>query len=52
MSTADRAPSAAGRDNVRDPLIGVKLLVAWAFVGITLAWGVWQVVVKSLALFK
>jgi hypothetical protein len=29
-----------------------KLLVAWAFVGIPLLWGVSQVVVKSMALFK
>ena len=30
----------------------VKRLAAWLFVGIPLAWGVWQVVVKSLALFN
>jgi hypothetical protein len=29
-----------------------RLIVAWAFVGIPLAWGVSQVVVKSMALFK
>ncbi len=29
-----------------------KRIVAWLFVGIPLVWGVWQVVVKSLALFK
>ena len=30
----------------------LKLIGAWTLVGIPLAWGVWQVVVKSLALFK
>jgi hypothetical protein len=35
-----------------DPMAPVKLLLSWLFVGIPLAWGVWQVFVKSLALFK
>jgi hypothetical protein len=52
MSAADQAPSGVEREDVRDPLIGVKLLLAWAFVGIPLAWGVWQVAVKSLSLFR
>lgn len=30
----------------------LKLIGAWALVGIPLAWGVWQVVQKSLDLFK
>jgi hypothetical protein len=29
----------------------VPLLIAWAFVGVPLAWGVAQVVKRSLALF-
>jgi hypothetical protein len=29
-----------------------KLILAWALVGIPLAWGVWQVFQKSLALFR
>jgi hypothetical protein len=29
-----------------------KLIGAWALVGIPLAWGVWQVFQKSLALFR
>ncbi len=29
-----------------------QLVVAWAIVGIPLAWGVWQVLLKSLALFR
>jgi hypothetical protein len=30
----------------------VKLIAAWALVGVPLAWGVWQVFKKSLDLFK
>jgi len=29
-----------------------RLIVSWAIVGIPLAWGVWQVVQRSLALFR
>jgi hypothetical protein len=29
-----------------------QLVVAWALVGVPLAWGVWQVVVKSMDLFR
>jgi hypothetical protein len=32
--------------------LALKLVGAWALVGIPLAWGVWQVFQKSLALFK
>jgi hypothetical protein len=31
---------------------GVPLIVSWVFVGVPLAWGVWQVFVKSLDLFR
>jgi hypothetical protein len=30
----------------------VKLVGAWLLVGLPLAWGVWQVFQKSLALFR
>ena len=30
----------------------VRLALAWALVGLPLAWGVWQVVRKSLDLFR
>jgi hypothetical protein len=30
----------------------VALTLAWLAVGIPLAWGVWQTLMKSLALFK
>jgi len=29
-----------------------RLVAAWALVGIPLAWGVWQVFLKSLDLFR
>lgn len=30
----------------------VRLVLAWSLVGLPLAWGVWQVFQKSLALFR
>ena len=30
----------------------VALIVAWVVVGVPLAWGVWQVIRKSLDLFR
>jgi hypothetical protein len=30
----------------------VALILAWLFVGIPIAWGVTQTIIKSLALFK
>jgi hypothetical protein len=42
-------PAGAG---AQDPLIGIKLVMAWAIVGIPLAWGVWKVVLNALKLFK
>lgn len=44
MTDARQKPSLGG--NV------LKLVGAWALVGIPLAWGVWQVFQKSLDLFK
>ena len=32
--------------------LAVRLALAWALVGLPLAWGVWQVVRKSLDLFR
>jgi hypothetical protein len=43
---------AAGDAGAQDPLIGIKLAVAWAIVGIPLAWGVWKVVLSALKLFQ
>ena len=52
----------AGRDPQRRPAdaqagaddsgLGVRLVIAWLIVGIPLAWGLWQVVQKSFALFE
>jgi hypothetical protein len=39
-------------DAPADPQAPVKLLLSWLFVGLPAAWGIWQVFVKSLALFK
>jgi hypothetical protein len=39
-------------DDDRNPSMVVRLIAAWAVVGIPLAWGVWQVLVKSLVLFR
>lgn len=35
-----------------DSLSTAKVVVAWLFVGIPLAWAVWQVFVKALVLFR
>ena len=43
-SESDRDQSSAG--------VALKLVGAWTLVGIPLAWGVWQVIHKSLDLFK
>ncbi len=43
-SESDRDQSSAG--------VALKLVGAWTLVGIPLAWGVWQVIQKSLDLFK
>jgi hypothetical protein len=43
-SESDRDQSSAG--------VILKLIGAWTLVGIPLAWGVWQVIHKSLDLFK
>jgi hypothetical protein len=43
-SESDRDQRSAG--------VALKLVGAWTLVGIPLAWGVWQVIQKSLALFK
>jgi hypothetical protein len=43
-SESDRDHSSAGS--------ALKLVGAWTLVGIPLAWGVWQVIQKSLDLFR
>jgi hypothetical protein len=46
--------SAAERDDGTRPAgsLIVRLIGAWALVGIPLGWGVWQVFQKSLDLFR
>ncbi len=39
-------------DRARSSGLALRLVGAWGLVGIPLAWGVWQVVLKSLDLFK
>jgi hypothetical protein len=41
-----------GDSGPADPLATAKLAFAWLFVGLPAAWGIWQVFVKSLALFR
>jgi hypothetical protein len=43
--------SESGRDQ-DSASVALKLVGAWTLVGIPLAWGVWQVIQKSLDLFK
>jgi uncharacterized membrane protein len=33
-------------------MLALKLVVAWAIVGVPLAWGVWKVALSALKLFK
>jgi hypothetical protein len=42
--------SADGSNQGGAPVVG--LVIAWALVGVPLAWGVWQVFQKSLDLFR
>ena len=44
MPNDDRHPRSTG--------LVIRLVVAWALVGVPLAWGVWQVFKKSLDLFR
>jgi hypothetical protein len=48
--TAPGQPVRPGGD-APDPSMTGKLVVAWAVVGIPLAWGVWHVVLNALKLF-
>ena len=46
------ARSGAANAGAQDPMLALKLVVAWAIVGVPLAWGVWKVVLSALKLFK
>ena len=51
MSGSTETPQRSGAPAPASPPV-VRLIVAWALVGIPLAWGVWQVFRKSLDLFR
>jgi hypothetical protein len=44
-------PHASGPDENQSSGKTGLLIFSWLFVGLPLAWGVWQTIVKSLALF-
>jgi hypothetical protein len=48
---ADRMTDTAEMGIVRDPQATAKVVAAWLIVGIPLAWGVAQTVIKSAVLF-
>lgn len=39
-------------DSQPNRLVALKLLLAWAFVGIPLAWGIMQTIEKAMKLFR
>jgi hypothetical protein len=51
MTTPATGDKTRSTDSIRrtSPL---QLAAAWALVGVPLAWGVWQVVQRSMALFR
>ena len=51
MSTSARHPT-GGPPPAAPPGTGVRLALSWGLVCIPLFWGVYQTVVKSLALFE
>jgi hypothetical protein len=51
MSDPNSSAAGPSGNEASDPANPLKLAVAWLFVGVPLAWGVWQVVVKTLDLF-
>lgn len=40
------------RETTHRGRVTVQLIVAWGLVGIPLAWGVYQTVIKSMTLFR
>ena len=49
MTAPNVKPDHAGRAG---GALAARLVISWALVGLPLAWGVWQVVRKSLDLFR
>ena len=52
MSTPRADGAARDTPNEARPTSTLRLVVSWAVVGVPLLWGVSQVFVKSLALFR
>ena len=51
MMRRDAMPNEPPRAG-RSPGLVLRLAAAWALVGIPLVWGVWQVINRSMALFR
>jgi hypothetical protein len=52
-----RAPEGRGRNMAKKPedvsdANGIKLLLAWSFVGIPLAWGIYKTLANAVLLFQ
>jgi hypothetical protein len=45
-------PSPVPSPDAAQPTTVLRLIGAWALVGVPLLWGVWQVFLKSLDLFR
>ncbi|MEO7964307.1 MAG: oxalate:formate antiporter [Gemmatimonadaceae bacterium] len=46
------APNELTREAAAKNSQTLELAISWLVVGIPAAWGIWQVVIKSLALFR
>jgi hypothetical protein len=49
---ADTGAQTIGPNASRSAVNLLWLVIAWTWVGVPLAWGVWQTVIKSLPLFE
>ncbi|UYZ62441.1 MFS transporter small subunit [Hymenobacter weizhouensis] len=45
-------PTSSSTPTAQEPTSGLSLALAWLYVGVPLAWGVSQTIIKALALFK
>jgi hypothetical protein len=50
MESRTTSPAVHAADN--EPTSGLKLALAWIYVGVPLLWGVSQTFIKALALFQ
>ena len=49
---ADATSPKVESNDAKDTTTAARLIFSWSWVGIPLAWGVWQTVIKSLPLFQ